>query len=64
LYGGNGPAQAMRAAKLAIDGALEMDPERGLKLESQLFTDLFATDDRREGMAAFVEKRNPNFTGR
>jgi enoyl-CoA hydratase len=54
----------MRAAKLAIDSALEMDPERGLELESQPVTDLFATDERCEGMAAFVEKRKPNFTGR
>nr|MDT0663081.1 enoyl-CoA hydratase-related protein [Micromonospora sp. DSM 115978] len=59
-----GPAQAVRAAKLAIDGGLEMDLASGLAWESQLFAALFATDDRREGMAAFVEKRPPNFTGR
>ena len=58
------PAQALRAAKLAIDSGTEMDLESGLKLESQLFTELFATEDRREGMAAFVEKPKPNFTGR
>jgi len=57
-----GPAQALRAAKLAIDGGLEMDLDRGLDWESQLFTGLFATDDRREGMAAFVEKRKPTFS--
>jgi enoyl-CoA hydratase/carnithine racemase len=60
----NGPAQALRAAKLAIDGGLELDLERGLHWESQLFASLFATDDRREGMTAFIEKRKPNFTGR
>jgi enoyl-CoA hydratase/carnithine racemase len=60
----NGPAQALRAAKLAIDAGLELDLERGLQWESQLFASLFATDDRREGMTAFVEKRKPNFTGR
>jgi len=59
-----GPAQALRAAKLAIDGGLEMDLASGLAWESQLFAALFATDDRREGMAAFVEKRKPGFTGR
>ncbi|GAB3800777.1 enoyl-CoA hydratase-related protein [Micromonospora zhanjiangensis] len=59
-----GPAQALRAAKLAVDGGLEMDLASGLAWESQLFAALFATDDRREGMAAFVEKRKPNFTGR
>ncbi|MGW0436236.1 enoyl-CoA hydratase/isomerase family protein [Micromonospora sp. NPDC003197] len=60
----SGPAQALRAAKLAIDGGLEMDLASGLAWESQLFAALFATDDRREGMAAFVEKRKPDFTGR
>ncbi|HEY0698210.1 MAG TPA: enoyl-CoA hydratase-related protein [Micromonospora sp.] len=59
-----GPAQALRAAKLAVDGGLEMDLASGLAWESQLFAALFATDDRREGMAAFVEKRKPDFTGR
>ena len=60
----NGPAQALRAAKLAIDGGLDMDLASGLAWESQLFAALFATEDQREGMAAFVEKRKPNFTGR
>jgi enoyl-CoA hydratase/carnithine racemase len=59
-----GPAQALRAAKLAVDGGLEMDLASGLAWESQLFAALFATDDRGEGMAAFVEKRRPDFTGR
>jgi enoyl-CoA hydratase/carnithine racemase len=59
-----GPAQALRAAKLAVDGGLEMDLASGLAWESQLFAALFATDDRREGMTAFMEKRKPDFTGR
>jgi enoyl-CoA hydratase/carnithine racemase len=59
-----GPAQALRAAKLAIDGGLEMDLASGLAWESQLYAALFATDDKAEGMAAFVEKRKPDFTGR
>jgi enoyl-CoA hydratase/carnithine racemase len=59
-----GPAQAIRAAKLAIDGGLDRDLRAGLDWESQLFAALFATEDRREGMAAFVEKRTPGFTGR
>ncbi len=59
-----GPAAALRAAKIAVDGGLEMDINAGLAWESQLFAALFATDDRREGMAAFVEKRKPKFTGR
>jgi enoyl-CoA hydratase/carnithine racemase len=59
-----GPAHALRAAKLAVDGGLEMDLASGLAWESQLFAALFATDDKVEGMNAFVEKRKPNFTGR
>jgi enoyl-CoA hydratase len=59
-----GPAQALRAAKLAIDGGLELDLASGLAWESQLFAALFATEDRAEGMAAFVDKRKPDFTGR
>ncbi|HET8680548.1 MAG TPA: enoyl-CoA hydratase-related protein [Micromonosporaceae bacterium] len=59
-----GPAQALRAAKLAIDHGLELDLASGLAWESQLFAALFATDDKREGMAAFVAKRAPDFTGR
>ncbi|MCW6007629.1 enoyl-CoA hydratase/isomerase family protein [Micromonospora sp. CPCC 205371] len=60
----NGPSQALRAAKLAIDGGLDMDLASGLAWESQLFAALFATEDKREGMSAFVEKRKPNFLGR
>ena len=59
-----GPSLALRAAKLAIDGGLNMDLASGLALESQLFAGLFATDDRLEGTAAFVAKRKPTFAGR
>jgi enoyl-CoA hydratase/carnithine racemase len=59
----NGPALALRAAKLAIDGGLGMDLASGLVWESQLFAGLFATADRVEGTSAFLEKRKPKFTG-
>jgi enoyl-CoA hydratase/carnithine racemase len=60
----SGPALALRAAKLAIDGGLDMDLASGLAWESQLFAGLFATADRVEGTTAFVEKRKPKFEGR
>ncbi|XVV11680.1 enoyl-CoA hydratase/isomerase family protein [Actinoplanes sp. CA-131856] len=60
----SGPSLALRAAKLAVDGGLNLDLASGLALESQLFAGLFATDDRVEGTTAFVEKRKPRFTGR
>jgi enoyl-CoA hydratase/carnithine racemase len=58
-----GPSIALRAAKQAVDGGLEMDLASGLAWESQLFAALFATADKTEGMAAFVEKRKPSFKG-
>ena len=51
----NGPAMALRAAKAAIDGGLDGDLASGLRLETQLFTGLFATEDRTIGMTSFVE---------
>ncbi|WP_033340243.1 enoyl-CoA hydratase/isomerase family protein [Catenuloplanes japonicus] len=59
----DGPAQALRAAKQAIDGGLEMDLASGLAWESQLFASLFATADQTIGMEAFVAKEKPRFTG-
>jgi enoyl-CoA hydratase len=60
-----GPALALRAAKLAIDGGLQTDLASGLKLESQLFAGLFATEDKQRGMASFIESGpgKAEFTG-
>lgn len=52
----SGPAYALRAAKEAIDGGLEVDLDTGLRIERHLFAGLFATEDRSIGMASFVEK--------
>jgi enoyl-CoA hydratase/carnithine racemase len=55
-----GPREALAAAKRAIRAAADGDPD-GFRLERRLFLDLFGTPDRREGMAAFLEKRDPRF---
>lgn len=51
----NGPSLALRAAKAAIDQGLDCDLATGLKLESHLFAGLFATEDKRRGIASFIE---------
>lgn len=51
-----GPAQALRAAKAAIDGGLDTDLDSGLRLESNVFAALFATADQGIGMRSFVEQ--------
>jgi enoyl-CoA hydratase/carnithine racemase len=58
-----GPALALRAAKEAIDHGMDVDLATGLDIERVRFAALFATDDQSEGMAAFVAKRPPSFTG-
>ncbi len=50
-----GPALALRAAKAAIDGGLDVDLANGLKFESHLFAALFGTEDQTIGMMSFVE---------
>jgi enoyl-CoA hydratase/carnithine racemase len=60
-----GPTFALGAAKAAIDGGLDMDLASGLRLESQLFASLFATEDRKIGMSSFIENGpgKATFTG-
>jgi enoyl-CoA hydratase/carnithine racemase len=59
-----GPRQALAAAKHAIRAATETSGSDGMHVERDLFLDLFGTDDQREGMRAFLEKRPPRFGGR
>ncbi|MEI7815754.1 MAG: enoyl-CoA hydratase-related protein [Desulfuromonadales bacterium] len=51
-------------AKDAIINGINMSKEDGLRYEASLFSVLFATIDQREGMAAFLEKRPAEFTGK
>jgi enoyl-CoA hydratase len=58
------PPVAVRAAKQAILRAHELALSAGLDFERRAFFLLFASDDQTEGMAAFSEKRPPDWTGR
>ena len=56
-----GPREALAAAKAAIRAALLTPGPDGLAREAALFRHLFGTPDQREGMRAFLEKREPRF---
>jgi enoyl-CoA hydratase len=58
------PPLAVRAAKAAVNAAQELPLSQGLAYERRAFFALFATEDQKEGMAAFAEKRSPRWTGR
>ena len=59
----NGPV-AVRHAKAAANKAQDVDLTSGLEYEADQFALLFATEDAREGMGAFVERRKAEFKGR
>ncbi len=58
------PVAAVAAAKQAVSRAEELPLAAGLELERTLIALLFASDDRTEGMTAFLEKRPPRWSGR
>lgn len=60
---GNAPV-ALRMALESVHHALDVSTEEALRLESALFGLLASTEDMKEGMAAFLEKRKPTFHGR
>ncbi len=55
---------AIGLAKLAIERGSELDLDSGLALEQSLFSLCFDTQDQKEGMKAFLEKRKPEFKGK
>lgn len=54
----------LQYAKRCINRSIETDLQAGLKYESKLFSQCFGTEDQREGVTAFLEKRQPHFIGR
>jgi enoyl-CoA hydratase/carnithine racemase len=55
---------AVQLAKELVDAAYETPLSQGIREERRLFHAAFATEDQKEGMAAFIEKRKPVFRGR
>ena len=58
------PPLAALAAKEMVNAAFELPLSQGIRFERRLFHGLFGTEDQKEGMAAFVEKRPGQWTGR
>jgi len=58
------PLPAVMMVKESVNSAYETTLAEGVRFERRLFHSLFATDDQKEGMAAFLEKRKPAFRHR
>ena len=58
------PALAVQSVKRVVDVGMQTDIASGLELELMTASVLFDTEDRKEGMAAFIEKRKPNFNSK
>jgi enoyl-CoA hydratase len=51
-------------AKEVVNAAFETQLEAGIRFERRIFQSTFATEDQKEGMLAFIEKRTPEFKNR
>ncbi len=60
----SGPTRALAAAKAMLNQAFDVDREAAFRTEALLVEQVAATDDVAEGIAAFAERRDPNFRGR
>lgn len=58
------PQMALKATKLAINGGLDMDMKSAMAYEARCFEILFSTEDQKEGVMAYMEKRKPVFKNR
>lgn len=55
---------AVERAKKSVKAVAEMSLEKGLKYEQDLFVECFKSEDGKEGIAAFIDKRKANFKGK
>lgn len=58
------PVVAIQMAKLAINNGSNVDLESGLIMETVAFSTAFSSEDAKEGVTAFIEKRQPEFVGK
>ena len=59
IAGQSGPIAMM--TKEAVNASFEMSLTQGIRFERRLFQSMFTTEDQKEGMEAFAEKRKPHF---
>lgn len=58
------PRVAIKYNKVAMNRGIEVDLDAGLEIEKNIFAMCFATEDQKEGMTAFIEKRKPVYKGK